>query len=136
MLHSGHMAKTKVGYIDGFVFIAKKKDIAAYKKMATLGKKVWMKHGALDYKECMGNDLKVKSQGGMKPLSFPAIAKVKAGETVWFSYIGFKSRAHRDMVNAKVMKDFAKNYADMGSEPMPMDPRRMAYGGFTVEVGS
>ena len=135
MLEWGHMTKTKGTYVDGFVFVVKKKDVAAYKKMATFGKKLWMKHGALDYKECMGDDLKVKAMGGMKPLAFPKIVKAKTGETVWFSYIVFKSRAHRDMVNAKVMKDPAMNDPKWASMPMPMDPKRMAYGGFKVAVG-
>lgn len=129
------MKKTKTGYVDGFVLVVPQKNVAAYKKMAALGKKLWLKHGALDYKECMGNDLKVKAQGGMKPLAFGKMANAKKGETVWFSYITFKNRAHRDQVNAKVMKDPAMNDPKLAKMPMPFNPARMAYGGFTVEVG-
>jgi len=130
------MKKQKGTYVDGFVFVVAKKNIAAYKKMAAMGQKVWMKHGALDYKECMGEDLKVKSQGGMKPSSFPLLTKIKKGETVWFSYIVFKNRKHRDQVNAKVMKDPIMNDPKWANMPMPFDHRRMAYGGFSVEVGA
>lgn len=121
-------------YVDGFVLVVPKKNVDAYKKMAIEGKKLWMKHGALDYKECMGEDLAVKSQGGMKPLSYQKLTGQTKGETVWFSYITFKSRAHRDAVNAKVMKDMDKLYADAKDMVMPFDPSRMSYGGFEVIV--
>lgn len=129
------MKNTKTGYVDGFVFVVSNKKTAAYKKMATEGKAMWMKAGALDYKECKGNDLNVKSQGGMKPLAFGKLTKAKKGETVWFSYITFKSRAHRDMVNAKVMKMMNKEADKYKDFEMPFNPARMAYGGFTVEIG-
>jgi uncharacterized protein YbaA (DUF1428 family) len=96
--------------------------------MAQKAGKVWREHGALDYKECVGDDLDVKF--GMP---FPRQIKLKPGETVVFAYIVFKSRAHRDRVNAKVMKD--PRLADsMNEKSMPFDAKRMVYGGFTVLV--
>ncbi len=88
-------------YVDGFVIPVAKKNLAAYLKMAKLGAKVWREYGALEYRECVGDDLKIK---GM-PTSFPAKLKLKPNETLVFSWIVYKSRAHRDRVNAKVMKD-------------------------------
>lgn len=123
-----------MAYVDGFVFVVPKAKVEAYKKMAKEGKRSWMKHGALDYKECMGEALAVKSQGGMKPIAFPKLTNAKKGETVWFSYIVFKSRKHRDAVNAKVMKEMGEKYQDQKDFVMPFDPSRMAYGGFSVEV--
>jgi uncharacterized protein YbaA (DUF1428 family) len=113
-------------YVDGFVIPVPKKNLEAYRRMARIGAKVWMKHGALDYKECAGDDL--KPQWGAL---FPKMTKLKPGETVVFSYIVFKSRAHRDKVNAKVMKEMEK--MDMPKD-MPFDMKRMAYGGFQVLV--
>jgi len=130
--------KQKAGYVDGFVFAVPKKNVAAYKKMAREGKTAWLKFGALDYKECMGEDLKTKSMGGgvPAPLSFTALAKAKPSETVWFSFITFKNKTHRDTVNKKVMDHFSKKYANVNPKdmPMPFDVKRMAYGGFKVEV--
>ncbi len=126
----------KGSYVDGFLLVVPKGKAAEYKKMATLGKKIWMKHGALDYKECMGDDLIPKgAMPGVKQLHFPSVIKAKKGETVWFSFIVFKSRKHRDQVNAKVMKDPAMNNEDWKDQPMPIDMKRFAYGGFKVEVG-
>ncbi len=125
----------KGNYVDGFVFTVPKKNTAKYKKMAEMGCKVWMKCGALAYYECMGDDLKPKSELGFMPgPSFTAIKKAKANETVWFSFIVFKNRAHRDAVNKKVMKYFAKEYGDMKDFEMPMDPTKMTYGGFKAMV--
>lgn len=121
-------------YVDGFVFVVPKKNLASYRKMAKLGKKVWMKHGALEYKECMGDDLKVKSMGGPMPLSFTKLAKARGNETVWFSFIVYKSKQHRDSVNAKVMKDPLMNDPEWSSKAMPFDMRRFAYGGFQVII--
>lgn len=127
--------KSEAGYVDGFVLAIQKKNITAYKKMAREAKTVWKKFGALDYKECMGRDLTPKGGGGMPaPLSFKTLAKAKPSETVWFSYVTYKSKAHRDAVNKKVMAYFKKKYADKMDMAMPFDPRRMAYGGFSVEV--
>ncbi|MFN0011705.1 MAG: DUF1428 domain-containing protein [Phycisphaerales bacterium] len=115
-------------YVDGFLLPVPKKNLAAYKRMAKLGAKVWMEHGALEYRECVGDDLTIK---GM--LGFPKVIKPKAGETVVFSYITYKSRADRDRINAKVMKD--PRLAQMCSgKSMPFDCKRMAMGGFTTLV--
>ncbi len=124
-------------YIDGFLFVVPKGKEAEYRKMAQFGKKLWLKHGALDYKECIGDDLHSKGDmGGPAPLSFSKVIGAKTGETVWFSFIGFKSRKHRDQVNAKVMKDPAMQDPKWKDMPMPVDMKRFAYGGFKVEVGS
>ena len=123
--------KARIGYVDGFVLVVSKRKVAAYRKVANKAGTVWMKHGALDYKECVGDDLKPSAGGGMSTLPFPKMARVKAGETVVFSYVGYKSRAHRDAVNKKVMKD--PLMTDQ-SDPMPFDMKRMAYGGFKVIV--
>src|SRR3989344_4697856 len=91
--------KKQSKYVDGFVLVVPKKNTAAYRKMAQWGRKLWLKHGALDYKECMGDDLRSKSMGSPKPLTFTRMAKAKAGETVWFSFIVYRSKKHRDEVN-------------------------------------
>ncbi len=123
----------KGGYVDGYVFTVPKKNTAAYKKMATLGAKIWMKFGAVAFYECMGDDLKARVGMGFKPLTFPDIAKPKKGEVVWFSFIVFKNKAHRNTVNKKVMKYFAKEF-DEKDFKMPNDPKKMAYGGFKAVV--
>jgi len=130
------MAKQKGNYVDGFVFVVPKKNAALYRKMAELGKKLWLKHGALDYKECIGDDLNPKSMGEWKQLSFRKMTKAKAGEDVWFSYIVFKSKKHRNEVNARVMKDPTMNDPQWQNMPPPFDMKRMAYGGFKVMVSS
>ena len=114
-------------YVDGFVLPVPKKKMKAYIRMAKWGKRVWLKHGALDYQECVGDDL--KSKWG---IPFPRLARLKPGETVVFSYVVYKSRAHRDRVNAKVMKEMEKSPMP---KDMPFDMKRMAYGGFKVVVG-
>lgn len=113
-----------MSYVDGFLVPVPKKNLAAYKKMATEGKKMWLKYGALDYKECVGDDLAPKWA-----LPFPKQMKLKQGEVPVFAFIVFKNRKHRDAVNKKVM-------ANMGEMPtkMPFDMKRMAYGGFAVLV--
>ena len=117
-----------MSYVDGFVLLVPRKNRAAYLRMARKAGKVWRHHGALDYKECLGDDLKVKFGRG-----FPRVAKARPGEAVFFSYIVFKSRGHRDRVNAKVMKD--PRLADMMSmKKMPFDMKRISYGGFKVLV--
>jgi len=129
------MTKTSGTYVDGFVFAVPKKNVAAYKKMAKEGAEVWKKFGALDYKECKGEDLKTKGAGGMPaPMSFTTLAGAKPTEVVWFSFITFKNKAHRNEVNKKVMAYLEKKYADKKDMSMPFDPARMAYGGFSVEV--
>lgn len=122
---------TEGKYIDGFVFSVPQENMAAYKKMAREGGKTWMKHGALAYKECQADD--VERPG--TTFTFPKMAKAKEGETVWFSFIEFKSRKHRDEVNKKVMAEFEKKYANKDMS-MPFDMKRMAYGGFKVEVSA
>ncbi len=117
-------------YVDGFVLVVPKKNLAAYRRMAEQAGKVWMKCGALDYKECVGDDLKPK--GILSP--FPKIIDAKPNELVIFSYIVFSSRAHRDKVNAKVMKDPMMDDPKYRDMPMPFDMKRMAYGGFKVLV--
>lgn len=122
-------------YVDGFVLTVAKKNVAAYKKMAREGAAIWKKFGALDYKECMGNDLTIKASGGMPaPLSFTKLAKAKPSETVWFSFVTYKSKAHRNQVNKAVIAYFSKEYATKKHQSMPFDMKRMAYGGFSVEV--
>ncbi|OGI95583.1 RNA signal recognition particle [Candidatus Nomurabacteria bacterium RIFCSPLOWO2_01_FULL_42_17] len=120
-------------YIDGFVIPLKKKDVAAYRKMAQWGAKTWKKYGALEYFECIGDDLKVKKGMGQ---GFVKLAKLKKGETVAFSWIVYKSRAHRDAVNKKVMKemDAPLNKEKYKNMPMPFDMKRFAYAGFKAIV--
>jgi uncharacterized protein YbaA (DUF1428 family) len=115
-------------YVDGYVLCVAKKNLKAYIRMAQGAGKIWQEHGALEYFECIGEDLK---PGFGVP--FPVLAKAKPGETVVFSFIVYKSRAHRDKVNAKVMSD--PRIGEMGKDkPMPFDIKRMAYGGFSVIV--
>ncbi len=119
-----------MSYVDGFVLVVPKKKLAIYKSMARKAGKIWREHGALDYRECVGDDLKVKF--GMP---FTKLAKTKPSETVVFSYIVYKSRAHRDKVNAKVMADKRLTGPGMPKE-MPFDMKRMAYGGFKTLVAA
>ena len=126
--------KQSAKYVDGFVFVVPKKHVVEYKKMARKAGNIWMKYGALDYKECIGNDLRVKSHEGIKPLSFTKLMKVKPTETVWFSYITYKNKRHRDQVNKKVMADPVMNDPKEWPKEMPFDMKQMAYGGFAVEV--
>ena len=121
-------------YVDGFVLVVPKNKLAEYKKMAKEGAQMWIESGALEYMDCMGDDLTPKSMGGMKPLAFTKMAKAKPNETVWFSFIVYKSRKHRDEVNAKVMKLMEKEEEKYKNVPMPFDMKRMAYGGFEVIV--
>ncbi len=117
-----------MAYVDGFVLPIPKRNRAAYLKMARLAGRVWKDHGALAYTECMAEDVK---KG--KWTSFPQAVRLKAGEAVWFSYIVYKSRRHRDRVLAKAMKD--KRLASMmDPKKMPFDARRMFWGGFKVMV--
>lgn len=132
MIQFAHM--TKATYVDGFVLIIPKKNVAKYKKMAAEAATIWRKFGALDYKECMGEDLKPNTPGGPAPLTFPKMIGAKSGETVWFSYITYKNKKHRDAVNKKVMAHFDKKYADKKHDDMPFDMKKMAYGGFSVVV--
>ncbi len=118
-------------YVDGFVLPVPKKNLNAYWKMARLAGKVWKDHGALDYVECVGDELKATPGMGT---SFPKVTKLKAGELVVFSWITYKSKAHRNAVNKKVVKD--KRLAAMMTDAAAFDMKRMNYGGFTVLVDS
>ena len=113
-------------YVDGFVIPVPKRNVEVYRRMAQRAGKVWLELGALEFRECVGDDLKIK---GVTP--FPRAARAKAGETVFFSWIVYRSRAHRDRVNAKVMKD-ARITDMMEGKEMPFDGKRMVYGGFKV----
>lgn len=115
-----------MAYVDGFVLPVPKKNLAAYRNMARKAGRIWLEHGALEYRECVGDDLAVKMG-----LPFTRLVRSKRGETVIFSWIAYKSRAHRDAVNAKVMKD--PRLAAMPKQ-MPFDMKRMAYGGFETIV--
>jgi uncharacterized protein YbaA (DUF1428 family) len=117
------------GYVDGFVLPIPKKNLAAYRRIARAAGKLWREHGALDYRECVGDDLSPK--GAL--VRFPKMAKCKPGETVVFSWILFKSRAHRDRVNASVMKD-PRLGKMMEGKKSPFDMKRIAYGGFETLV--
>ena len=119
-------------YVDGFVIPVQKNKLAMYKKMATLGGKIWMRYGALRYVECVGDDL--KSAAKWKCLPFYTLAKAKPSETVIFSFIVYKSKAHRNSVNAKVMKDPAMSPEKWKNKPMPFEMKRMAVGGFKTLV--
>ena len=115
-------------YVDGFVLPIPKRNMRAYRRMARKAGKVWREHGALDYVECIADDVKPG-----KHTSFPQSVKLKPGEVVWFSYIVYKSRRHRDSVLKKVMADprLAKM---MNPKAMPFDGKRMFWGGFKVMV--
>jgi uncharacterized protein YbaA (DUF1428 family) len=120
-----------MAYVDGFIIPVPKNKLDAYRRMSRKAGKVWREHGALEYKECVADDVPMG-----KVTSFPQSVKRKKNETVVFSWITYKSRAHRDSVNKKVMKD--ARLADMmgaeNMENMPFDAKRMIYGGFKVVV--
>ncbi len=121
-------------YVDGFLLVVPKDRAEAYKKMAEMGRDSWMKHGALSYFECSGDDLAAMEMGGARARSFPEMAGAQADETVWFSFITFESKEHRDKVNAAVMKEMGEQMKNLDQIQMPIDMKRMAYGGFKVEV--
>ncbi len=114
-------------YVDGFVVPVPKAKLAAYRKMSAKAGKIWMELGALQYVECVGDDLNIKGVA-----SFPKQLKLKRGETVMFSWIAYKSKAQRDAVNKKVMKD--PRMANFDMKDMPFDVKRMLYGGFKLIV--
>lgn len=116
-------------YVDGFVIPVRKDKLELYREMAELGKRTWMKHGALHYKECV---LDHASPEGVE-FTFPKMAQASEDEVVIFAYIEFESRAHRDEVNAKVMADPDMQAQEPGE--MPFEMNRFAYGGFEVLVG-
>lgn len=121
-------------YVDGFVLVVPKDKREEYKKMAEGGRDSWMKHGALSYFECRGEDMKAQEMGDEKGRAFPEMAGASDTEEVWFSFITFNSKDHRDEVNAKVMAEMAEQAQTDANFSMPFDMRRMAYGGFQVEV--
>jgi len=121
-------AISKAGYADGFLLVVPTKNLPAYKRMSNTAGKIWMEHGALEYKECSGDDLNIKIG-----VPYQGLLKSKKGETIVFSWITYKSRAHRDKVNAKVMKD-PRLACSMDMNNMPFDCNRMSYGGFKVIV--
>lgn len=114
-------------YVDGFVVPVPKNKVEAYRRLARKASKIWKEHGALEFKECIADDVKMG-----KLTSFPRSVKRKPNETVMFSYIVYKSRKDRDRINAKVMKD--PRFANMDMKDMPFDVKRMIYGGFKVLV--
>ena len=117
-----------MSYVDGFVVPVPKRKLEAYRRMARKAGKVWREHGALECRECIADDVKWG-----KRTSFPRAVKLKGNEAVWFSWIVYKNRKHRDRVLAKVMKD--KRLASMmDPKAMPFDGKRMIYGGFRVLV--
>lgn len=121
-------------YVDGFVLVIPNDKTHEYKKMAESGRDSWMKHGALAYFECRGDDLAPQEMGDERSRTFPEIAGAGADQTVWFSFIIFESKEHRDEVNAKVMKEMGETAAEYEDAFMPFDVKQMAYGGFQVEV--
>jgi uncharacterized protein YbaA (DUF1428 family) len=114
-------------YVDGFLLAVPKRKLPIYRRIAQRAGRLWREHGALEYRECIGDDLKVTFG-----TSFARTARLKAGETAVFSWIVYKSRAHRDRVNAKLMNDVRMQ--KLMKNPMPFDMKRMSYGGFTVLV--
>jgi len=131
------MPKIESKYVDGYVFVVPKNKVAQYKKMAREGMELWMKQGALAYRECVGDDVN-PDMGGVQFFPFTKMTKLKDNETVWFSYIEYKSKAHRDQVNKKVMKGMEEYHKEHPEhmKDMPFDMKRFAYGGFKVEVSN
>jgi uncharacterized protein YbaA (DUF1428 family) len=118
-----------MAYVDGFIIPVPKRKLAAYKKLAKKAERIWREYGALDYKECVADDVKWG-----KRTSFPRSIKQKPGETVVFSWIVYRSRKHRDSVNKKIMKD--KRLDGLMEDDVLFDGKRMIYGGFEVLVSS
>ncbi|HET8670531.1 MAG TPA: DUF1428 domain-containing protein [Candidatus Saccharimonadales bacterium] len=121
-------------YVDGFVLVVPKGKAEAYKKMAEEGKASWMKHGALAYFECKGDDLKQQEMGPDKSRSFSEMAGAGDGDDVLFSFIVFESKEHRDKVNKKVMDEMDEAYREQSDFKPPFEMSQMAYGGFEVIV--
>jgi uncharacterized protein YbaA (DUF1428 family) len=131
-------------YVDGFVAPVPKRNIDAYRRIARRAGKIWREYGALEYRECIADDVEMGKLSSLRPISMSVArnetrpdsartsVKVKRGETVVFSWIVYKSRPHRDRVNEKVMKD--PRIAEMDPKDMPLDMKRMIYGGFEVIV--
>ena len=121
-------------YVDGFILVVPKDKEADYQKMAEEGRDLWMKHGALEYYECRGDDLKQQEMGEEKSRAFTDMAGAKTDENVWFSFIVFSSKEHRDEVNQKVMAEMNAKYENQNDFVSPTDMKKTAYGGFVVEV--
>jgi len=123
----------KKGYVDGYVLPVKKSKLATYKKMATEAGKMWIKQGALQYFECVGDDMSIASK--MKVLPFQKMAKAKPNETIIFAFVVYKSKAHRDQVNKKVMKNMTMTPENEKECRELFDMKKMAYAGFKTIVG-
>lgn len=121
-------------YVDGFVLVVPRGKEAEYQKMAEMGRDAWMRHGALQYFECRGDDLKQQEMGDERSRAFAEMADAGSDENVWFSFIVFDSKQHRDEVNQKVMDEMSEQAEDQGDFAMPIDMRKMAYGGFEAVV--
>ena len=121
-------------YVDGFVLVVPKGKEAEYEEMAKMGRDSWMKHGALQYFECRGDDLKQQEMGDQKSRAFKEMAGASDEENVWFSFIVFESKEHRDEVNKKVIAEMDEAYSEQTDFEMPNDMKKMAYGGFEVLV--
>lgn len=121
-------------YVDGFVLVVPKGKEADYEEMAKLGRDSWMKHGALQYFECRGDDLKQQEMGDEKSRAFSEMTGATSEDNVWFSFIVFNSKEHRDEVNKKVMEEMSESYKEQSDFTMPTDMKKMAYGGFEVTV--
>lgn len=121
-------------YVDGFVLVIPNDKSEEYRKMAEEGRDSWMKHGALAYYECRGDDLAPQEMGGEQSRAFPEMAGARGDQTVWFSFIIFKSKEHRDEVNAKVMEEMAAKADEYVDTVIPFDMKQMTSGGFEVVV--
>jgi uncharacterized protein YbaA (DUF1428 family) len=121
-----------MAYVDGFLLPLPKRKLQAYRRIAKAAGRIWLKYGALEYRECAGDSFTSEWGGKTHKSLFPKTVRAKPGETVVFSWIVFKSKADRDRVNARVMKD--RRMAKMMAIPMPFDMKRMAYAGFKVVV--
>lgn len=121
-------------YVDGFIIVVPKDKTEEYKQMAVGGRDSWMKHGAVGYYECRGDDLAPQEMGEEKTREFTEMAGAGEGDNVWFSFIIFNSKEHRDEVNKKVMDEMNEQMQGHENEPAPFEMKRMSYGGFQVEV--
>jgi len=121
-------------YVDGFILVVPKGKADEYRKMAEEGRDAWMKHGALQYFECKNEDLTQQNMGEELSRSFSGMSGAAEGEDVWFSFIIFESKEHRDEVNKKVIAEMGETYADQTDFVSPAEMSRMAYGGFEVVV--
>ncbi len=121
-------------YVDGYVLVIPKDKTDEYKKMAEIGRDIWMKNGALEFYETRGADLSPMEMGDMKTRNFSEMTGAGENDTVWFSFVVFKSKEHRDAVNVKVMAEMDEQMAGQDNATMPFDMRKMAFGSFQVEV--